>query len=130
MSQLRIVVEPQFEETKTMIFGIIYFVMEDKFFPAKDWTDFPIILCNDWLKEIERLKQIGGTGQLSFLDGPYHISISTNRLTSIWELQFIRDRWKAYDVIYTLNIHFDLVRQAIIETSQEVVKSCNTHLDC
>jgi len=88
------------------ITGIIYFGINDYFFPEKGWYDFPIIVLNWWLeglKEIKynRTKRI----ELNFMDGPASIIVKSidNSICSfecIWDnaVEFIAELDK--EIIY------------------------------
>lgn len=49
---------------------------DGEYYPSRDWTDFGATILGWWMTEIASLNQQSRHGELSFMDGPYAISLS------------------------------------------------------
>lgn len=71
--------------------GEISFLIDETYFPHRNWNDFIVIISNWWLEQLHDLIQSKSSGKvdLLFMDGPFKVSI-TNK-NEYWLLFFIRN---------------------------------------
>lgn len=73
--------------------GKVYFSVGDSFFPEEKWDDFLNVILNWWLIELSDLMEQKITvAKLRFMDGPYFVTINSNRQYSICEFSMVEDR--------------------------------------
>ncbi|GGD64359.1 hypothetical protein GCM10011514_30410 [Emticicia aquatilis] len=54
----------------------VYFEVNKKFFPEKDWNDFVVVVLSFWLDEIIKMKTSNcDNGSFLFMDGPLKFTI-------------------------------------------------------
>jgi hypothetical protein len=62
--------------TSGSIVGTIFFRVQDRPFPADDWSDFPIVVLGWWLEAVTSLYSGRDSCEFEFMDGPYSVVVS------------------------------------------------------
>jgi hypothetical protein len=72
------------------IAGVVFIDFDGTYFPAEQWSDFPVVLANWWLATLVPLRDAGAPVILRFMDGPY--SMSARRSGDLVLLQGVEHR--------------------------------------
>lgn len=123
---MRIVVDPSsFEHKSSALTGVIAVSYRDGWFPEANWNDFPAVLLNWWLDEIQTGRE---EATLRFMDGPHRVELHSGGVSPggewTWSGRFMI-RGDALPALGTDEVvECSSLRQSLRDIGQSVVALC------
>ncbi len=105
------------------VVGRIYWRVGNRFFPSKNWEDFPVPILAWWLAACRKHIDRATRQKLNFMDGPYVIRLSAATATTS-ELAFCRRGLRAPEVLMTVRVRKTMLRKALIAAAEKIIAAC------
>lgn len=122
-------VEPaKFSATKRgKVTGPVSIQMYDRFFPAEDWDDFPVVILSWWLEALLSIEG-GQRGKVlcQFMDGPYWFEIDRVKGNKV-DMRFFSDRVQRRENVFNAVFEFDTVATATMSAASKTIEVCQQH---
>ncbi|KJS16096.1 MAG: hypothetical protein VR69_10875 [Peptococcaceae bacterium BRH_c4b] len=115
--------EQSFELSRSKITSEICFIIEDQFFPEKNWNDFVVVILTWWLHSLKKLMLSVDRSpcDFSFMDGP--LLVRGKKIDNdIINLEFVREKLNGDEIQLTARCSVNQLRKSLIGAARKTVK--------
>jgi hypothetical protein len=106
------------------ITGVVYFEFGlERQFPRLGWSDFVVVLASWWMVALQEIAKGASEVELSFMDGPYWITVVSQEGESL--LRCTEDR-RGAGVMYELRVELSDLTAEIFSFARKVSDACKT----
>lgn len=113
----------EMSKTSGNIVGEIYFNIDGKVFPDRNWSDFVVIILTWWIEAVSKVntKNELDSFKLTFMDGPIFIKGYVHNGCDT-ELEFTREGMSKNKIIFTTVCDINKLKISIIKAAKHTIE--------